>query len=114
MINSTPVVPKKEEIVVPKTESPFLFKNNLKLGSYGPDVKALQVFLNTHGFVVAKSGVGSLGHETNQFGQATMRALINFQNKNAKNILIPQGLKKGNGIMGPSTRIFINQMILGT
>ena len=73
--------------MVPKTESPFLFKNNLKLGSYGPDVKALQVFLNTHGFVVAKSGVGSLGHETNQFGQATMRALINFQNK--KIIILP-------------------------
>jgi peptidoglycan hydrolase-like protein with peptidoglycan-binding domain len=48
----------------------------------GVDVKALQVYLNTHGYIIAKSGPGSPGHETNLFGNATKAAVIKFQKAN--------------------------------
>jgi Putative peptidoglycan binding domain len=60
---------------------------NHRLGDHGSDVLALQQFLNTHGFVVAQSGLdstgspraGSPGHETNFFGAKTFQALKRFQ-----------------------------------
>ena len=58
---------------------PFSFTRNLSLNQTGADVKALQQFLNTHGFTIATSGAGSLGHETITFGKATYAALIKFQ-----------------------------------
>jgi peptidoglycan hydrolase-like protein with peptidoglycan-binding domain len=55
------------------------FTRDLKLGSTGSDVKALQIFLNTHGFPIAASGAGSSGNETTYFGSATANALARFQ-----------------------------------
>ncbi len=73
------------------------------------DVKELQKYLNTHGFIVAPSGAGSPGKETNYFGLLTYRAVIKFQEANASDILTPNGLKKGTGYFGPSTRAFVNK-----
>ncbi len=55
------------------------FSRNLQLNDIGLDVKALQVYLNTHGFLVAISGPGSSGQETTKFGRATYSALIKYQ-----------------------------------
>lgn len=79
------------------------FSRTLKPRASGNDVKALQVFLNNHGFVVAESGPGSPGNETDFFGRATWNALIKFQNHYADEILKPIGLKYGSGILGPMT-----------
>ena len=57
----------------------YTFARDLSFGSSGIDVKKLQQYLNTHGFIVAQTGVGSLGHETSNFGPLTKRALIDFQ-----------------------------------
>ena len=65
----------------------------------GPDVKALQQFLNSHGFPVAFTGPGSAGQETTTFGSATKAALIKFQKAN--------GLP-ATGWFGPMTRRIIN------
>jgi len=65
----------------------------------GSDVHALQVFLNTHGFPVAKTGNGSAGHETDTFGPKTYDALVQFQNANH----IP-----ATGFFGPMTRAIID------
>jgi peptidoglycan hydrolase-like protein with peptidoglycan-binding domain len=65
------------------------------------DVKELQKFLNSHGYVIAKSGPGSLGQETTYFGQATKAALIKFQK--AKKIY------PSTGLFGPLTRKAFNQ-----
>ena len=62
-------------------------------------ILALQKYLNSHGFSVAVSGPGSVGHETNKFGTATKKALISFQASN--------GLP-AYGFFGPLTRAFVN------
>lgn len=90
--------------------SSYVFTRNLTLGSTGTDVKNLQQFLNVQGFNVAKSGNGSPGHETAYFGQATKAALIKFQEYYAEDILVPNGLTKGTGFFGASTRGKINSM----
>ncbi len=58
------------EVSVPVSVSKAsLFTRNLTIGSVGEDVKRLQIFLNTNGFPIAKSGVGSAGNETTLFGE---------------------------------------------
>lgn len=66
------------------TPSCFQFTQNLKLGSSGAQVMQLQKSLNSMGYTVASTGVGSMGMETSYFGAATKRAAINFQS--AKNL----------------------------
>lgn len=93
-----------------KTASKIYLKRNLALGSRGVDVGALQVFLNTQGFLIAETGPGSPGNETNFFGLATKKAVIKFQEKYAKEILAPSGFKKGTGMVWPATRAKINSI----
>jgi hypothetical protein len=76
------------------------FKRDLKVGSVGDDVKALQVWLNTHGYVIAKSGLGSPGHETTKFGAFTRVALAKWQKAN--------GITPAVGFFGAKTRKAIN------
>lgn len=56
-----------------------IFKRNLETGMTGEDVRALQVYLNTHGYIITATGVGSPGNETLYFGEKTKNALIRFQ-----------------------------------
>ncbi len=74
------------------------FRRNLVAGSSGDDVQALQIFLNARGFLVAKTGPGSIGNETKIFGTRTKQALILFQKANK----IPAF-----GYFGPITRTYI-------
>jgi hypothetical protein len=87
--------------------SRYVFKRTLQVGSVGADVKQLQLFLNAHGFIVAKKGPGSPGKETAFFGSATKNAVKLFQEAHAADILIPAGFKKGTGMLGPVTITFI-------
>ncbi|MEK7530675.1 MAG: peptidoglycan-binding protein [Patescibacteria group bacterium] len=76
----------------------------LKAGVTHLDVRALQQILNTDtDTVVAVSGDGSMGHETNYFGAKTKAAVIKFQNKYRAEILTPNGLATGTGHVGPAT-----------
>jgi hypothetical protein len=85
-----------------------LFLNNMAMGYKGTDVARLQAFLNANGFIVNKSGAGSIGHETTVFGSATKNALIKFQEAHSDAILKPSGLKKGTGNFYNATRTFVN------
>ena len=76
------------------------FTTTLKLGSTGAEVKQLQVFLNSHGFIVASTGNGSKGHETTYYGPATAAAISRFQLAHYSTILAPYGLHKEQGILG--------------
>ncbi|MFA5997192.1 MAG: IPT/TIG domain-containing protein [Candidatus Paceibacterota bacterium] len=87
------------------------FGTNLSLGTKGEDVRALQKLLNLDkDTLVADTGAGSLGNETDYFGPATKRALIKFQNKYASEILFPLGMSTGNGYFGARTREKANSL----
>lgn len=73
---------------------------NLSVGATGEDVKALQVFLNTHGFMVSSSGPGSSGNETTTFGSRTRAALAAFQKS--------KGITPAVGFFGPKTQAAVN------
>ena len=85
--------------------SAYHFPRTIKTGvKPGDDILKLQQFLNTHGFPIAKSGTGSVGHETRSFGPSTKKALIKFQKANKI---------KANGILGPQTRAAIEKIMNG-
>lgn len=72
------------------------FNRDLQAGTSGDDVKGLQVFLNTHGYLVATTGPGSPGNETDFFGGLTRAAIVKYQK--AKSIT------PAVGYFGPKTR----------
>ena len=75
------------------------FKRDLQTGSTGDDVKALQEYLNSHGFAVSASGAGSPGNETTRFGGLTRAALAKWQ----KSV----GITPAAGYFGPKTKAYI-------
>jgi len=79
---------------------PFAFTQNEQLRDQGPDILALQEFLNAHSFPVSATGPGSPGEETDFFGVKTYQALVKFQ---AANDLPPTGY------FGPLTRAAIDR-----
>ncbi len=89
------------------------FTRILRFGSRGQDVKNLQIFLNTHGFVIAETGGGSPGNETTYFGMATKNAVIKFQEANREKILTPLNLQNGTGNLGRSTIRVVEELIGG-
>ena len=88
-------------------EPKLLVTKELRLGDVDPEVKELQKFLNNRGFLVAESGPGSSGQETERFGAGTHDAVIRFQEAHKDLLLDPFGLKAGTGIVGDLTRKFI-------
>ncbi len=69
---------------------------DLHRGSVSEEVRVLQQFLNTHGFIVATNGSGSIGNETTYFGSATEAAVIKFQ--------LAHTISPAVGYVGPLTR----------
>jgi peptidoglycan hydrolase-like protein with peptidoglycan-binding domain len=88
------------------------FTKNLQYRQINPDIKRLQIFLNSDPDTkIADTGAGSPGKETNYFGLLTYKAVIKFQEKYAKDILFPWGFKKGTGYVGKTTLSKINELI---
>lgn len=94
---TTPVSPTSPNTPSPVTSKTFA--RSLTVGASGSDVKALQVFLNTRGYTVAKTGPGSPGNETTLFGALTRAALIKFQKANK--------ITPAVGFFGPITRTYV-------
>lgn len=97
--NTAPTAPTSPATVPALTT----FTRDLQLGDTGSDVLALQQYLNTHGFIVAKIGAGSPGHETTTFGSATQVALVKFQKAH--------GIAPASGFFGPMTRGEVNASV---
>ena len=74
-----------------KKEAGFPIQNDLKEGSTGKDVEALQQCLAKDPEVYPE------GKITGEFGSQTKKAVILFQEKYAKDILEPFGLTEGTG-----------------
>jgi streptogramin lyase len=79
--------------------APVLFTKYLSLGSRGPDVYILQKLLNSLGFVIATTGPGSPGNETDYFGALTKAAVIKYQKAKGIDPI---------GVVGPATRASLN------
>jgi nitrogen fixation protein FixH len=89
----------------------YVFARNLKVGSSGADVLQLQKFLNSNGFIIARTGAGSTGKETTLYGAATKAAVKAFQEKYRTDILVPNRLKNGTGEFATATRTFLNKLV---
>ncbi len=76
------------------------FVNNMHIGTRGGDVLLLQKYLDKNGFIVSKTGAGSLGNETTMFGFKTRAALIRYQKS--------RNISPAVGYFGPKTRAEIN------
>lgn len=107
-VNQTPETEVPEVKEEPIKKANVLITKNLKIGDDNAEVKLLQEFLNSRGFLVAESGPGSIGQETTRFGRGTQEALIKFQEFNSELILKPFGLTQGTGVVGEMTRKLIN------
>ncbi len=85
----------------------FCFNKNLSLNMSDLDVKYLQTFLNNYGFLLAQSGAGSSGEETNNFVERTKDSLERFQEAN----LDPVDFKSEIGFFGNITRQKVNEIL---
>ncbi|MBP7804765.1 MAG: hypothetical protein KA052_00895 [Candidatus Pacebacteria bacterium] len=97
---------------IDKKIPPVLFTRTLRKGTKSEDVILLQKFLNTHGYVIAEHGPGSLGSETDFFGNLTVVAISKFQTDYANEILTPFLLKKPTGFFGLYTLKKTNEILL--
>lgn len=90
---------------------PYAWTRSLSTGATGADVMALQKFLNADAnTMVAATGVGSAGMETDYFGGLTAAAVSNFQVMYRDEILTPVGLVNPTGYFGPSTMAKANAL----
>ncbi len=92
----------REKIV--NKEPASQFKTDLREGSKSKDVENLQRCL------VQDSEVYPEGEVSGYFGKSTKTAVIKFQEKYAKDILEPWGLKEGTGIVSKATRDKLNEI----
>jgi hypothetical protein len=80
------------------------FTRNLKLGSKGEDVKALQILL-------IQEGVYPEAKITGRFDKFTKAAVARFQEKYATEILKPSKLTRGTGYFGRFSRMKANAIL---
>lgn len=92
-------ISQKSEVVYKSeldVEYKMIFATDLAQGMSSPDVKSLQKLLNAKGFLIAESGAGSVGNETEYFGTLTKNALIKYQ--------LANGITPAVGYFGPITQ----------
>ena len=87
------------------TKAPFVFKTDFKLGDVHEDIRVFQKYLNNNGFVLAQSGPGSVGSETNYFGSVTKAALTKFQQAKGLSITGNLDLQTRNYLNGTTTKV---------
>lgn len=116
---SEPVVvvkPQENPVEIPEVPVSFIsnpainFEKDLRNGMTDPDIFYLQSFLNSNGFIIATSGPGSIGSETDFFGRGTQEALSDFQERHKEDIINSVGSVDPTGVFGENTRKFLNSI----
>lgn len=87
-----------------------VFSTDLTIGMSGPDVLALQQFLQYYGYMPNVVN-GQLFSPTSYYGGMTKTAVAAFQSAHQALILKPAGLTAPTGYFGPSTRGYVNKVI---
>jgi len=82
------------------------FQTYLKYDNRGEEVKCLQEFLKNQGIEIYPEGIIS-----GWFGPLTKQAVIRFQEKYLKEILIPWGFQQGTGYAAQTTTAQIRKML---
>lgn len=91
--------------ILGQVEKPkYQFKKDLQVGMTDPDVVALQDCLKFEGLFIKTQA------STGYFGGITRKAVVDFQEKYAEDILKPEGLTQGTGFVGPATRKKLNEL----
>jgi len=85
-------------------ETAVEFKSELKVGSRGAEVTALQTCLARDAEIYPE------GKVTGYFGSQTETAVIKFQEKYSEDILKPWGFTKGTGLVSKTTRAKLNEI----
>ena len=106
VVPSAPSTPAAASLPTPA----ILINKSLDFGVRDPQVRELQKFLNKQGFLVASSGEGAPGAETDYFGPLTQAALKKFQ---ASQGIVSSGdpLTTGYGRVGPKTLARISELL---
>lgn len=86
-----------------QAETNCVFTRDLQMEIVGEDVKCLQKYLNSSGFTITDSGVGSPGKETNQFKGLTKNAIIKWQTAN--------GISPASGYFGAKSRAKYDELV---
>jgi len=81
------------------------FSRDLQLGVVGEDVKCLQQYLNGNGFVIAGTGPGAPGKETDEYKALTQAAVIKWQ--------IANQISPAQGYFGVRSRTVFNSLLSG-
>ncbi|HOW12918.1 MAG TPA: ABC transporter substrate-binding protein [Candidatus Pacearchaeota archaeon] len=92
----------REKIIT--KEASFKLKSDLKFGSKGTEVEQLQKCLSK------LEDIYPNGEISGYFGENTKQAVIKFQEKYADEILKPNNLTKGTGIVSKGTRNKLNEL----
>jgi putative peptidoglycan binding protein len=103
--NYSYVVSLSTDNVVPPAK--FTFTQNLTVGATGPQVTALQQWLQALGFMPTSVN-GQPLNPTGYYGGLTKAAVLAFQNAHPSEILTPNNLTVGTGYFGNSTRVYLN------
>ena len=91
----------------------FDWRRNLRIGDSGADVRALDQALLKEGIEGSQSFEGSRPtfiSDDGVFIELTASAVSGFQEKYRSEILTPNGLARGTGYVGPSTRRKLNSL----
>lgn len=94
------------------TTNKNVFSVNARRGDIALTVRHIQQFLNSSPqTMLAESGAGSVGNETETFADKTYVAVKKFQTRYASEILAPLGLTEATGEWGASTRKKANKLL---
>ena len=92
---------------ISKIPNDYRFAITLKYGQQSREIQYLQIFLKDQGLEIYAEGIIS-----GWFGPLTKKAVTRFQEKYAAEVLAPWEITKGTGIVGKTTMVKLNELLV--